>query len=153
MFALIQNGQVAQFPYSLADLQQANPNTSFPANDDAAYAEFGMLRVFNSTPPAYDENTQYLQQGTPVFDTEANRWAQVWQVVSLTAEEIQQRYDATAEAIRSERNAALAKSDWTQLADSSANKEAWAIYRQALRDVTAQSGFPWTITWPTQPDA
>jgi len=42
-------------------------------------------------------------------------------------------------------------SDQTQLADSTADKPLWAAYRQELRDVTAQAGFPWDITWPEQP--
>jgi hypothetical protein len=37
--------------------------------------------------------------------------------------------------------------DWTQLADSPVNKTAWAAYRQALRDITAQSD-PFNIEWP-----
>jgi hypothetical protein len=57
-----------------------------------------------------------------------------------------------AAAVRAERNEKLAASDWTQLADSTADKGAWATYRQALRDITAQAGFPWAITWPTQPE-
>ena len=56
-----------------------------------------------------------------------------------------------ASSVRDERNQKLAACDWTQIADSTADKAVWATYRQALRDVTKQSGFPWTITWPTQP--
>lgn len=56
-----------------------------------------------------------------------------------------------AAAIRSQRNAKLAACDWTQLADSSADKPSWATYRQALRDVTGQAGFPWNVTWPVEP--
>ena len=37
------------------------------------------------------------------------------------------------------------------LSDATADKAAWATYRQALRDITAQAGFPWTITWPDAP--
>jgi len=53
--------------------------------------------------------------------------------------------------IRKWRDAELVKSDWTQIGDSTADKAAWAEYRQALRDVPLQSGFPWTITWPDAP--
>ena len=56
-----------------------------------------------------------------------------------------------AKAVRADRTKRLADSDWTQIADSTADKQAWAAYRQALRDITAQAGFPWTIDWPTQP--
>ena len=54
--------------------------------------------------------------------------------------------------IRQERSAKLKECDWTQVADSPVNKETWATYRQSLRDVPLQEGFPWTITWPTQPE-
>lgn len=56
-----------------------------------------------------------------------------------------------AEAVRAERNAKLLKSDWTQVADAPVDKVVWATYRQALRDVTKQAGFPSTITWPVAP--
>ena len=56
-----------------------------------------------------------------------------------------------AESVRSDRNQRLKDCDWTQLADSTADKQAWAAYRQALRDVPAQAGFPWEVVWPDQP--
>ena len=56
-----------------------------------------------------------------------------------------------SKAVRDSRNVKLSESDWTQLSDSTANKEAWATYRQALRDITKQSGFPWEVTWPDAP--
>ena len=56
-----------------------------------------------------------------------------------------------AKSIREQRNTKLSECDWTQLADSSADKTTWATYRQALRNVPSQNGFPWTIEWPTQP--
>jgi hypothetical protein len=59
---------------------------------------------------------------------------------------------AQAESVRQQRTDKLKDSDWTQLADSTADKAAWATYRQALRDITAQAGFPWGVQWPTQPE-
>jgi hypothetical protein len=56
-----------------------------------------------------------------------------------------------AKSVRDQRNRKLADCDWTQLSDSTADKAAWATYRQALRDVPSQSGFPWEVTWPTAP--
>ena len=56
-----------------------------------------------------------------------------------------------AKSVRDQRNTKLSESDWTQVADAPVDKEAWATYRQALRDVSAQADFPWTIEWPTQP--
>jgi len=50
------------------------------------------------------------------------------------------------------RNRLLTASDWTQLPDVPlATKEAWATYRQALRDITAQPGYPFNVIWPQAP--
>jgi len=60
----------------------------------------------------------------------------------------------SAEDIKRTRNRLLFSTDWTQLADSQSTTEVkalWAIYRQELRDLTAQVGFPTTITWPVPP--
>ena len=57
----------------------------------------------------------------------------------------------TAEQVRAERDALLAACDWTQVADAPVDQAAWAVYRQALRDVTAQAGFPDAVVWPTKP--
>jgi hypothetical protein len=57
-----------------------------------------------------------------------------------------------AKAVREQRTQKLKDCDWTQIADSTADKTAWATYRQALRDVPTQAGFPWAIVWPTQPE-
>lgn len=66
------------------------------------------------------------------------------------------RTDAEKEAeARSERNGLLYRSDWSVISDSplsDSDKTAWQTYRQALRDVPAQAGFPDNITWPTKPE-
>jgi Phage tail assembly chaperone protein len=64
---------------------------------------------------------------------------------------IAQKDSEHATSIRQERDAKLTSSDWTQVADAPVNKETWATYRQALRDVPSQTGFPWEITWPDKP--
>jgi hypothetical protein len=53
--------------------------------------------------------------------------------------------------VRVDRTKRLAECDWTQIADSTVDKAAWATYRTALRDITKADGFPWTMVWPTQP--
>ena len=73
-----------------------------------------------------------------------------------TAAENEAAYKAMKDAeqaasVRRSRTEKLKDCDWTQIADSTADKAAWATYRQALRDITAASGFPWTMTWPETP--
>ena len=73
-----------------------------------------------------------------------------------TAAENEAAYKAMKDAeqatnVRNSRTDKLKDCDWTQITDSTADKAAWATYRQALRDITAQAGFPWTIDWPVVP--
>jgi hypothetical protein len=73
-----------------------------------------------------------------------------------TASEQEAEYKAVkdaeqAKSVRQTRSDKLADCDWTQVADSPVDKAAWATYRQALRDITTQDGFPWTIDWPVAP--
>lgn len=53
---------------------------------------------------------------------------------------------------RSERDQLLSASDWTQVADAPVDQAAWAAYRQSLRDVPQQAGFPSNVTWPSKPE-
>ena len=63
---------------------------------------------------------------------------------SLTVEK------AVAEQVRAKRDQLLKDSDWTQLPDSPADKEAWATYRQALRDLPEAAAFP-NVAMPATP--
>ena len=56
---------------------------------------------------------------------------------------------ASATQVRAQRDALLASSDNMALADRITDE--WRTYRQALRDVPAQSGFPTSVTWPVEP--
>lgn len=60
----------------------------------------------------------------------------------------------TWDSIRAQRNFFLAQSDWTQLADAPLTQEqknAWAAYRQALRDVPSSFSTPEEVVWPATP--
>jgi hypothetical protein len=53
--------------------------------------------------------------------------------------------------VRVARDGLLSASDWTQVSDAPVDKAAWAAYRQALRDIPQQAGFPENVTWPITP--
>lgn len=60
--------------------------------------------------------------------------------------------EAESQLARRERNARLAATDWTQCKDIPESvSQAWAVYRQALRDLPGQQGFPSSIQWPERP--
>jgi hypothetical protein len=126
-------------PESLADLSWTDPELG--VSDAAWWPEEDASPALQQR-ERYGEETLTIGEGVVVVTRVVVPWTQ---------DEIDAETDGRAAQVRSERNALLAASDWTQLADSTANKAAWATYRQALRDVTEQSGFPWTIEWPEQP--
>jgi hypothetical protein len=56
------------------------------------------------------------------------------------------------DALKTERNRLLRDTDWTQLPDSPVDKARWAIYRQQLRDLPANTPDPTKPVWPKRPD-
>ena len=80
------------------------------------------------------------------------KWYTKYSVSDLDTEGIAAKDAEQAKSVRADRNQKLKDSDWTQVADAPVDKAAWAAYRQELRDLTAQTGFPWDITWPAQPE-
>jgi hypothetical protein len=59
--------------------------------------------------------------------------------------------DQAQTAVRNQRERLLSATDWMALSDNTMTPE-WASYRQALRDITAQDGFPYSVIWPTKPE-
>jgi len=75
-----------------------------------------------------------------------------WTQLKTAEQREEERLQGLADAARAERDRLLAACDWTQVADAPVDASAWAAYRQALRDVPQQSGFPENIVWPVSPD-
>ena len=85
----------------------------------------------------------------------------VWTVSGTIVDKTQAEIDADLDAnnaqtamlaadIRQERDGLIASTDWWATSDRTITAEQTA-YRQALRDITGQAGFPENITWPTKP--
>jgi len=89
-------------------------------------------------------------------DEQLARWdGSSWTVEDIPVPEADSEPDPVDPAVeaRAKRGVLLSKSDWTQIADAPVDPAVWATYRQALRDITDQAGFPTTITWPQEPSA
>ncbi len=73
---------------------------------------------------------------------------------ALEAQALAEEPIRKAAAIREERNKLLSESDWTQVNDApfdADQKLAWALYRETLRMIPQQEGFPETVNWPPKP--
>ena len=150
MYVKTSNGAVEQFPYTLGNLRRDNPNTSFPKSiSDATLASYGVYPVTQDDKPSYDNRTQKVSRNTTPTETNG-AWSVGWTITDRTAAEIQDYDNSLAEDVRKKRNEKLVATDWWMLSDHTAT-QSQIDYRQALRDVPSQSGFPHTITWPTKP--
>jgi hypothetical protein len=145
MYVKIENGSVSQYPYSYYQLISDNPKTSFPdVMPDDQLDSWGVFPVTPTTAPTPAPG-QIVEELTPAEI--GGVWTQQWIARAATQDETDQK----ASDVRTQRNELLYQCDWTQLADSSVDKTAWANYRQQLRDVPQQAGFPWEVVWPTPP--
>lgn len=153
MYVLATNQSVKAFPYSINELKRDNPNTSFPSSlSDTELAYWDVFPVVESSLPPYDPATENVNQVNPTLEN--GEWVATWEVTSATSDEIAQRLVLKALEVRDERNQLLAECDWTQLPDvplSDANKAIFETYRQELRAVPQQAGYPWQVEWPTRP--
>ena len=151
MFAKIINDVVEKYPYSIGELRKDNPNVSFPKNPSAeTLAAFNTFEVVSKPQPEVD-HTQDVGEGVPQKINGV--WTQVWNVSTLNELALAERTSNQANNVRAERDGKLANTDWTQGKDiPDAVSTKWAAYRQALRDVPAQAGFPWNVQWPSKPE-
>lgn len=125
------------------------PNTGFPVQlTEAIINDFGGDVVFEG-PQA--QPTRYQVAFRDGVEQIEGKWYTKYSVAQMDAEAIAAKDAEQAKAVRQQRGEKLKETDWTQVADAPVDQAAWATYRQALRDITGQEGFPWTITWPEQP--
>ena len=149
-YAFISNGQVEQYPFGINALRKKFPQISFPKDiSKVNLTDYNVVVVEATDRPEFNSLTHYLSEGNPT--NVEGIWKQVWILNELTEEQKQEVLLAAEKNEREIRNDLLKDSDWTQLADSNVDKTAWANYRQQLRDIPNQSGFPRNINWPTKP--
>lgn len=151
-YALIKNGKVIKYPYSVEQLRRDNKNISFPAvlNEDMLL-DYGLHQVTHGQDPDYDKTTQKVvnSENPELID---GSWVITKKAVNLSAEEISQK----EELIKLKRNQLLGTSDWIVIQAKETGKTlpaAWKTYRQALRDITTHANYPFLNDedWPTPP--
>jgi len=148
-----QNSILTEYPYSIEKLRSDNPGTSFPyVMNNEELSAWGVYRVEEQSPPAYNEQKEVIQLRIPELDSETGAWIAKWEKISYSVEDIERIKKAEASHVRTQRNELLQKTDHTQLNDfpcTEARKLAIKNYRKALRDLPTQEGFPWEVVWPS----
>lgn len=144
------NNNLLKYPYSIGLLKQDNPNISFPPNPtEEQLASCNVFILEDVSPPSSNVITQNLLEAEPTLVDGV--WKRCWLVVDASEEEVSERLESAWNNVRFQRNDRLSRSDWTQLSDAPVNREAWAEYRQQLRDIPQNSTDPLSITWPEEP--
>lgn len=150
-----------------SELRAANKNMSFPkAWNSSVHDALNVDPVLASPAPKPSAEFKVLVRNGAVQDSNGN-WVYAWEEQEMFTEytddegntvTVQAQKDAKTAADnaalaaeeRSKRNDLLKATDHYGLSDVTMS-EAMTTYRQALRDVPQQSGFPSTITWPEKP--
>ena len=152
------------------DVRRMHSNTSLPRVWDADTCAFlGIDPVLAAPKP--EPSAAYKQVGRNGAVQDANgNWVEAYIETDMFADTTedgvtttkaehetayQSRLDAdAAKSVRTQRDAKLAETDWMVIKSAEtgvALATEWAAYRQALRDITGQEGFPNEVTWPVEP--
>ena len=136
--------------YNNQRLRDDEPNISFPEIiSDELLLEYNVFPITIDSRPNINYNqTAVLQE--PVLEN--GEWVQHWSISDLDEQTAQEILLKLAGDIRRNRDQLLQQCDWTQgkdISDEVSNK--WKQYRQELRDITIQEGFPTNIVWPDRP--
>ena len=127
-------------------------NVSFPdPMQDAILDEMGYDRIRPGVQPSFSVPYQYVYRNGE--EQISGIWTEKWSVgIGVTAD-----IDASvAYQVRGERDSKLAKTDWLVIksVDTGVSMgSSWTTYRQELRDLPNSSGFPHSVTWPTEPSS
>ena len=150
------------------EIRRSMPNTSLPRVWTSSICDsLGIDPVLAAPAPEASGEYKVVSRNGVTQDANGN-WVQAYvesdmfadyvdeDGVTVTKASQEEAYTASkneeaATAVRAERDKLLAETDWRAGSDLTMS-DAWKIYRQALRDITSQEGFPNTVTWPTQPE-
>lgn len=136
-----------------SQLRSDNPNTSFPqVLTPEIINDFGYDPVLEGPQPTLIPPYQTsVRDGVEEIN---GQWFTKYIAVEPDAEGKAAMDAEQSKRVRSDRNNRLATCDWTQLQDSPLDpdaKAAWQLYRETLRMIPQQAGFPWDVQWPPEP--
>ena len=145
VYAKIVGGEITHYPSSIEYLvSQQILSTENPTDDQLAVANIVAVKRSNAAKPIDEFN--YVMK--PVCQLDGS-WQEEWVKAETSAEMQGRNRQWHAHLVVTQRNTMLAQSDWTQMPDAPvSNRQAWQAYRQALRDVPLQEGFPFNVQWP-----
>ena len=155
MLIQLDNGIPVGHPVDEKNFRMLFKNTSFPDFLTPDVVESFGFGVYEFTRAPDPKRFTKVVEGIPA-KADNGIYYQTWKLVAMTETEIEAVTKEREAEVRSDRNMKLYMCDWTQLNDVSENfsddfVNAWQDYRNQLRKITDQDGFPWDVEWPTPP--
>lgn len=154
MFVKVTNGEAVE--YTIGQLRRDNPKTSFPRQiPNELLAEFDVYPCYIEATPEYDNLTHVAQDGD-IEQTENGNWIKKVIIVELdensVAEKIREKRNSLLEEVDLEINI-LAERSFYDPSKLRLNTKFMSLrtYRQRLRDIPEQEGFPFDVSWPEKP--
>lgn len=137
---------VGECPPDVFQMQASNPGQDVIegiASSDSAYVVNGQIVL-------YTQQQKDAKNNRPNFSFVWSNKTFLWE----DPRSEQQKYDSCVQAVNAQRIQLLYESDWTQIPNNPLTEQLqqdWANYRQQLRDIPQQSGYPFNVVWPTAP--
>jgi hypothetical protein len=150
MYRIRATGQVA----TQGEVRGMYANTSFPKTwSPELVEELGLDVVFESPTPTTTVYQTAFKDG--VEQDAQGRWVWKWSISEMDDDAKAAKDAEAAKGVRTTRDKLSAETDWIVIKNLELNQNVpgiWEVYRQNLRDVPAQAGFPHNVTWPTKPE-
>lgn len=155
MLIQLDNGNPFGYPVDEKNFRMLFRNTSFPEFLTPEVVEPFGFGVYEFTQAPQPKKFTKVVEDTPTKGSDGIYY-QTWKLVSMTNTEIELVTKEKESEVRNDRNMKLYMSDWTQLNDVEQNYSEefinqWQDYRNELRKITQQNGFPWDVKWPAEP--
>lgn len=139
---------------SQGEIRSLYPNTSFPSQwSPELVEELGLDVVFESPTPTTTVYQTAFKDG--VEQDAQGRWLWKWSISEMDADAKAAKDAEAAKGVRATRDRLIAETDWIVIKNLELNQNVpgvWEVYRQNLRDVPEQAGFPHNVNWPAKPE-
>lgn len=151
-FIKIDNGTPIGNPISENELRKRFSHISFPkkiSQDNITQLDYFIL--YESEKPTHSIFEKVVQGKYQLID---EKWYTSWIIQPMEENEIIAVTESRKNDVRRRRDAMLQQTDWIVTKSNELGDEIpldWKIYRQSLRDISLQEGFPFEVIWPTKP--
>jgi hypothetical protein len=149
MYRIKSSGEVK----TQGEIRQMYPNTSFPKTwSNELVAELGLDVVFETPAPSTTVYQTAFKDGVEQVD---GKWVWKWSISEMDDDAKAAKDAEAAKNVRTTRDKLIAETDWIVIKNLELNQNVpgvWEVYRQNLRDIPAQAGFPHNVTWPSKPE-